>query len=98
MIGLVDAVRGADYVVTGEGSFDAQSAAGKVPGYVADLARDAGVPVGLVAGRIGGDADVGAFVDVRSLSGLAGSPHEAMAEPRHYLAVAAAGMAARVEA
>jgi glycerate kinase len=50
--GVADAVRGADLVITGEGSLDAQSLAGKAPAGVAELARRAGVPVAAVAGRI----------------------------------------------
>ncbi len=52
VIGVDEAVRGADLVITGEGSLDAQSLAGKAPAGVADLARRAGVPVAAVAGRI----------------------------------------------
>lgn len=42
---------GADLVVTGEGSLDEQSLAGKAPVGVADAAARAGVPVVAVAGR-----------------------------------------------
>jgi glycerate 2-kinase len=45
------AVRGADLVVTGEGSLDEQSLAGKAPVGVASAAARAGVPVVAVAGR-----------------------------------------------
>src|SRR5690606_26534000 len=55
LIGLREALAGADLVVTGEGAFDGQSAAGKVPAFVADQAAAAGVPVALVAGRIAED-------------------------------------------
>ena len=41
--GLADAIATADYVITGEGSFDAQSAGGKAPAVVAEQARAAGV-------------------------------------------------------
>ena len=50
--GVADAVRGADLVVTGEGAYDGQSAAGKVPSFVAGLAAEAGVPVGTVRSRV----------------------------------------------
>ncbi|MDR0592705.1 MAG: glycerate kinase [Bifidobacteriaceae bacterium] len=50
-IGLERAIAGADLVVTGEGSFDSQSLRGKVVGTVAALARAAGLPVWVVAGR-----------------------------------------------
>ena len=52
LVGLDDALVGADLVLTGEGSFDAQSAMGKGPVGVADLARAHGVPVVVLAGRV----------------------------------------------
>ena len=52
IVGLADALVGADLVLTGEGSFDAQSALGKGPVGVADLARSVGVPVVVLAGRV----------------------------------------------
>lgn len=50
--GFADALADADLVVTGEGSFDEQSAMGKVTGEVMARARAAGVPVLLVAGAV----------------------------------------------
>lgn len=52
VMGVDDAVREADLVITGEGSLDASSLAGKAPAGVAGRARRAGVPVAAVAGRI----------------------------------------------
>ncbi len=52
LVGLAEALLGADLVLTGEGSFDAQSALGKGPVGVADLARRLGVPVVVLAGRV----------------------------------------------
>lgn len=43
----------ADIIVTGEGSFDSQSLAGKGPGRLLELARAAGKPVVVFAGRSG---------------------------------------------
>lgn len=93
LIGLADAVAGADLVVTGEGSFDGQSAAGKVPAFVAELAADAGVPVALVAGRIAPDAETAAFATSVSLTRLAGSPEASIAEPARWLRAAGAALA-----
>ncbi len=45
-------IAGADLVVTGEGSLDAQSLAGKAPVGVARAAARAGIPVVAVAGRL----------------------------------------------
>jgi glycerate kinase len=52
LTGLPDAVAGADLVVTGEGSLDAQTLHGKAPAAVAALARDKGVPAVAVAGQV----------------------------------------------
>lgn len=93
LVGLADAVAGADLVLTGEGAYDGQSAAGKVPSFVADVAAAAGVPVGLVAGRVAPDADTSAFARALSLTELAGSPAAAMADPSRWLRAAGAALA-----
>ena len=51
LVGFDAQVRGAALVVTGEGSLDAQSLAGKAPVGVLHRARAAGVPVVAVVGR-----------------------------------------------
>jgi glycerate kinase len=51
-LGLAEALRSADAVVTGEGKLDAESFNGKVVGGVLELARPAGVPVLVVAGAV----------------------------------------------
>ena len=48
--GVGDDLEGADLVVTGEGSFDAQSLGGKIPGVMIALARSHNVPVVVVCG------------------------------------------------
>ncbi|MCF7838200.1 MAG: glycerate kinase [Candidatus Marinimicrobia bacterium] len=50
-IGLKDALAGADWCITGEGSFDSQSLDGKVVSGVAEVAQAAGVPVAVFAGQ-----------------------------------------------
>lgn len=82
-VGMSDLLTGADYVFTGEGGFDSQSAAGKVPVRVARRARAASVPTIVFAGRIDAAAEndpslgVAAVVPiVRGVGGLA----EAMAQ------------------
>jgi glycerate 2-kinase len=47
-----EAVTGADWVVTGEGSFDAQSLRGKVVSGVTRIARAAGAKVAVCAGQV----------------------------------------------
>jgi glycerate kinase len=49
-LGLADAVRGADLVVTGEGTYDWRSLRDSVPAAVSDAALAAGVPTVLLAG------------------------------------------------
>ncbi|MBK8447146.1 MAG: glycerate kinase [Micropruina sp.] len=56
--GLAAHVEGADLVLTGEGSIDSQTLAGKTPAGVAEVAGRFGVPVIAFAGRLGDDADV----------------------------------------
>ncbi|WP_111467076.1 glycerate kinase [Microbacterium suaedae] len=83
LTGLAGDIAGADLVVTGEGRFDGQSADGKAPAHVAALAREAGVPVALVAGAI--DGDTSAFASAASLTELAGSTEAALADPARWL-------------
>ena len=52
-VGLEQQLRGADLVITAEGSIDAQSAGGKTPAGVAALANRHGIPVLALAGRVG---------------------------------------------
>lgn len=51
-ISLAERIAGADLVVTGEGTVDADSFEGKAVGGVVDLAIEAGVPVLIVAGDV----------------------------------------------
>jgi|SRR5450756_51736 len=51
LVRFADRVREASLVITGEGSLDEQTAHGKAPARVAELARQAGIPVIAVAGR-----------------------------------------------
>jgi glycerate kinase len=52
LAGFADAIDGADLVITGEGSLDAQSLRGKAPFGVAQKAGEHGVPVVALAGVI----------------------------------------------
>lgn len=52
LVGFAEAVEDADLVVTGEGSLDAQTGAGKAPEYVRQQAVAAGARVAAIAGRI----------------------------------------------
>lgn len=93
LIGLAEAVAGADVVVTGEGSYDGQSGDGKVPSFVAALAARSGTRAALVAGRITPDADVSIFAASVSLTASAGSAASALAEPARWLHDAGSALA-----
>lgn len=84
---------GPTVVITGEGAFDGQSGAGKVPSYVAATALGAGADALLVAGRIDADADTSAFAAHASLTELAGSGEAAMQDPARWLRDAGAVLA-----
>lgn len=89
-----DAVASATVVITGEGRFDGQSDAGKVPSYVRALAEAAGATPLLVAGAI--TAEPTGFAAAVSLTELAGSPDAAMRETVHWLREAGAQLARTV--
>jgi glycerate kinase len=50
--GLANALKGADWVLTGEGNFDSQSVQGKVVDGVVRLAKRAGAKTGVIAGCV----------------------------------------------
>ncbi|WP_345763670.1 glycerate kinase [Diaminobutyricibacter sp. McL0608] len=93
-LGLPSLIAAADVVVTGEGRFDAQSAAGKAPSYVAGLARSAGVRAMLVAGAI--EACDVPFDEAVSLVELAGGAADAIADPVRWARAAGARLASRI--
>ncbi|BDZ45718.1 glycerate kinase [Naasia aerilata] len=95
-VGLDARIAGADLVITGEGAFDAQTAAGKAAAEVAARAGRAGVPVALAAGRI--EAPPVGFTSAVSLTALAGGPDAAMGDPVRWLERAGAELAARFDA
>jgi len=95
LVRLADAVAAADLVVAGEGAFDDQSAAGKAPSVVADVADAAGVPIALVAGRIDRAPDATGFTAAISLTDLAGSTSAALADPARWLRAAGTSLAQR---
>lgn len=86
-------VAAADAVITGEGRYDRQTAAGKVPAYVLALARAQGVPALLVAGSTSTSTEP--FADTASLVDLAGDLEAALADPARWLRCAAAALARR---
>jgi glycerate kinase len=95
-LGLPALVAAADAVITGEGRFDSQSAAGKVPDYVSALAGVAHVPVLLAAGSI--EAPTDTFAAAVSLSDLAGGSAAAIADAPRWARSAGAELARRFAA
>lgn len=71
LVGLAETMIDTDLVITGEGSFDAQSAEGKAPALIMELASRAHVPVALVAGRIDPRADTLPLAQAVSLTDIA---------------------------
>ena len=95
-IGLVDALKGADWVLTGEGKLDSQSVQGKVVDGVQRLAKGAGAKTGVIAGcvRLSEAEWRAAGVDwVASLQSEGMSTEESIARSRQLLFEAAASFA-----
>jgi glycerate kinase len=89
LVGFDTQVRGAALVVTGEGSLDAQSLAGKAPVGVLRRARAVGVPVVAVVGRSllpAEEALAAGFAAVQPLSQLEPDPRLSMAHAARLLA------------
>jgi glycerate kinase len=87
---LADRVRHCDIVITGEGRLDAQTAFGKAPQYVAEVAAASGKPAICLAGQVATDYDARSspFAEVEALSdGTGGLP--TLLEARAQLAQAA---------
>ena len=55
---LEEKLKGASFVITGEGSIDGQTRFGKTPYGVAKIAKKKGIPVIALAGNIGEDIDI----------------------------------------
>lgn len=89
LTGLAGQLGEADLVITGEGSMDSQSLTGKAPIALADAARERGIPVIVVAGRILVTPEELAehgVVAAAQLLDVAPSPQDAVAHAAKYLA------------
>jgi glycerate kinase len=89
LTGLAGQLADADLVITGEGSMDSQSLTGKAPIALADAARERGIPVIVVAGRILVTPEELAqhgVVAAAQLLDVASSPEDAVANAAKYLA------------
>jgi len=92
-LALSEVMAGADLVVTGEGRFDEQTAAGKVVSQVRRRAADHDVPVVLVAGQI--DASTSGFADALATAQLAGDVGDSTTRASWWIEEAAARVAGR---
>lgn len=95
LTGLDAALDAADLVITGEGSFDAQSLRGKLVSGVAEGARDRGLPCLVLAGRVSAgrrEAAAAGVTEAHSLVEHFGGVERAMAEAADGLT----GLAARL--
>jgi glycerate 2-kinase len=89
LTGLARQLGEADLVITGEGSMDSQSLTGKAPIALADAARERGIPVIVVAGRIlvtPEDLAGHGVVAAAQLLDVAPSPQDAVTHAAKYLA------------
>lgn len=94
-IGLAEAIRLNDVVITGEGRLDAQTLEGKGPAGVAELARRFGKPVYAIVGGTENDGRIASLFDgVFSLTNAATTEDEAMRIPAQLLTERAAEVAA----
>ena len=90
-VGLPNRIRGADLVLTGEGTIDASTAYGKAPRGVAGLARSLGVPCLAIGGQLGDGANVLHNLGIDAFASIAPGPgpiEEAMAQAGPRLALA----------
>ncbi len=97
--GLAEALRRADWVLTGEGRLDGQTARGKAPAYVARQAAAAGKPVAALGGLVEPGLDLSA-VGIRVCRAIApaGTPvEESIRHAATYLEQAAAKLAAEFD-
>lgn len=67
-------IKGADLIITGEGRVDGQSACGKVVHGIANYAKNAVVPVVVIAGSIGEGSEAVYPLGVNTLLALPESP------------------------
>lgn len=97
--GLAEAVDWADVVITGEGSLDEQSTAGKAPVGVLRYARSAGTPCWAVAGRSSlSNSEVAAlgFVGYLCLASYAKDEESSVAEAARWLRIAGSDLGVRL--
>ncbi|MFM9151205.1 MAG: glycerate kinase [Candidatus Planktophila sp.] len=90
LISLDEKIADCDLVITGEGSFDAQSFSGKVVGYILGRAKDHGVQVAIACGVNKNDI----AYPVVALADIAPSIDSAIADSQQWLVAAGKQLAA----
>jgi glycerate kinase len=93
--GFADKIRGASWIVTGEGRLDSQTASGKLISRVCAAARNAGVPVIAFCGSIEPDPGLPERIGLAAAFPLAPGPctlEEAMASAEQWAEARAAGV------
>jgi len=96
LTGLDAVLDACDLVITGEGSFDAQSLRGKVVAGIAAAANERGLPCIVVAGRVKAgrrEAMAAGVTETHALTDVLGSAEEAMARPAEGLRTVAGRLA-----
>jgi len=88
-VGLGNRIGQAQLVITGEGKLDAQSAYGKVCAGVAEFAREAGVAVICIPGKVAHDAPIDMFQGVWPLVAEGVNEQQAMNSPESLLTLRA---------
>jgi len=93
--GLKDLIREADWVITGEGQSDYQTAFGKAPFFVAQMAKESGVGTILLSGSLGEGHEqlLQYFVSCHSILHAPVPLADAMTNAGTYLASAARNIA-----
>lgn len=85
LLGIENEIKSADLIITGEGALDSQSWDGKVIGALADITQRNNSQLWAIVGSDKSVQKNPQLTQVISLSNLAGSTNEAIANPRHWL-------------
>jgi len=87
-VNLKKRMKGIDFVITGEGKIDGQTACGKTPVGVSELAQSMGIPTVVIAGQVGEGAEIlkeHGIEKIYSLMDIAGFVEEAMEKAEELL-------------
>lgn len=96
-LALEQKISEADLVITGEGTFDSQSFAGKGPGHVIERAFASGKAVAIIAGQIEQGLTFEYGIPSVSLTEMSGSLQLALQEPERWLTEATKELLNRID-